>query len=41
MTEYWNKLPLKAKWNKRDRFNYIMEYLESEGSASEETDDDG
>lgn len=41
MTDYWNKLPLKAKWNKRDRFNYIMQYLEGETNTGTDEEDNG
>ena len=34
MKDYWKELSLSETWSKRERFNYIMNYLEGKTSSS-------
>lgn len=34
MKDYWKKLSLNETWSKRERFNYIMNYLEGKISSN-------
>lgn len=40
MKDYWNDLTLSQKWSKAERFNYIMNYIDSKINSSQESDDD-
>ena len=44
MKDYWNDLTLVQKWDKAERFNYIMAYIDSKingDDEDEEPDDEG
>lgn len=32
MKDYWNELTLSQKWDKKERFNFIMDYIDSKSS---------
>ncbi len=36
MKDYWSKLKLNEQMSKRDRFNYIMNYIEEKADENEE-----
>ena len=40
MKNYWNDLTLSQKWSKVERFNYIMNYIDSKIN-SEDAEDEG
>lgn len=29
MTDYWNELEMSKKWGKKERFNFLMDYIDS------------
>lgn len=40
MKDYWNDLTLAQKWSKIERFNYIMNYIDSKVTSSSGANDE-
>ena len=36
MKDYWSKLNLSQRWSARERFNYIMNYIDSKADDKED-----
>ena len=37
MTDYWKELGLNEAWSKKERFNFIMKYIDEKLGNEEET----
>jgi len=38
MKDYWNELNLPQKWSKKERFNFIMAYIDEQLGVEDDDD---